>query len=198
MARMGIIADIVRDAKDLGVGIIAGGARHVSFFQGRIQAVRGRVGRIKFLGKHQTRAGKLFNSGASPQATYGKEGMGVNPSLMAQWRALAARAVGGGGGKCATTLIACRLGPDKDPFVLAARDQVRMWCYLARQHTDELALRRAWSAARRDFHCHGWRTVKGPIGATAYTCIHGRAQLIIPSEAKPQCYAKQRSDCNLS
>ena len=99
--------------------------------------------------------------------SYGKEGYGVPPSLMDQYRSLAAHSVGGGGGKCATTLIACRLGHYQDPFILAARDQTKMWFYLVDQEQDWGRVSRAWWKCKGRILCEPrpWAKVRGPMGA---------------------------------
>ena len=80
----GIHLTPVSVAKDLGVGITAGVIRTQGVLKSRILTIKGRVLRIKRLRKVNHAAGKLFNSGAMPQGSYGKEGMGIAPSTLTQ------------------------------------------------------------------------------------------------------------------
>ena len=73
--------------------------------------------------------------------------------------------LGGGGGKCTTTFIVCRLGAHRDPAVQVFLDQLKMWFFLLEQEHDGVALAKAWSLARFQFAKSGWASVKGPIGA---------------------------------
>ena len=134
--------------RDLGLGTAVGRSRVAHFLNRRFLSVGGRVRRIRILVKANKRACMLFNTGCSPSISYGKEGYGIPPSLMTTYRAIASASIGGGSGKCATTMIACRLGPDKDPQLLTIKDQVKMWLYLADQENDLVRLARAWSDAR--------------------------------------------------
>ncbi len=161
----------VASAKDLGVGTIAGVKRTQKLIKGRIVSVRGRVLRIKRLRRVNHQAGKLFNSGAMPQASYGKEGMGINPSTLTQLRALAASAVSTGThGQCPTTLIWLGLGSEHDPMVKVATDQIRMWLYIA-DKADPIKVTKAWWAMKARFMTAQvpWGTVREPIGATIAT-----------------------------
>merc|ERR1712115_80739 len=94
-------------AKDLGIGTNLGGRRITRFVAQRILKAKGRVKRIAILSKANRRAARLFNTGAWPQASYGKEAVGMAPCTLESVRALAAASVNGGGsgGKCPTTLI---------------------------------------------------------------------------------------------
>ena len=113
-------------ARDLGLGAAGAYRRVAKFIMKRLICVKGRVHNVRKMVKAHKRACSLFNTGCHPQMTYGKEAYGANPALLSQWRSLAAYGVGGGGGKCATTLIACRLGQHMDPYVLALRGQLKM------------------------------------------------------------------------
>ena len=93
LAREGLVCGHGLAAKDLGVGIALGRGRCTGVLKHRIKSTRGRVGRIKVLRRTHPRAGKLVNTGAMPQATYGKEVCGVSPGDMAKLRAFAAQAV---------------------------------------------------------------------------------------------------------
>ena len=78
-------------AKDLGVGTTIGYSRCTKFVRQRILKARGRVKRIQALARANKRASKLYTTGAHPQATYGKEAMGMAPGAIQELRAMAAR-----------------------------------------------------------------------------------------------------------
>ncbi len=131
----------------------------------RMISIGGRVLRIRMLRRIDHRAGRLFNTGAYPQGTYGKEGMGVNPSLMTHMRAQAACAVSTcTKGQCPTTLIWLGLGREQDPAIKVPCDQIRMWLYLAPQ-ADQVLISKAWWRMKIDFYTSGmpWSKVKGPL-----------------------------------
>ena len=65
--------------KDLGVATTAGMRRTNKILAKRISINKGRVSRIKMLSRINKNAGKLFNTGAWPAASYGKEAMGMSP-----------------------------------------------------------------------------------------------------------------------
>ena len=98
LAAKGIFVTEATDSKDLGVGTSGAYHRRTKFVNHRVIKARGRVRRISMLAKADKRASKLFNSGAYPQAMYGKEAMGVCPSTMSQMRAMGAECANAGGG----------------------------------------------------------------------------------------------------
>ena len=71
---------------------------------------------------------KLYTTGAHPQATYGKEAIGMAPGAIQGLRAMASASVnsGGGAGKCSTTLIHVGLGQRMDPYHRVVMDQITM------------------------------------------------------------------------
>ena len=135
LRRQGLRLTTAARAKDLGVGMAGGSRRCTNYLRARIVKAKGRITRIKTLQRANKKACRMHNTGAWPQATYGKEAMGLAPGTVRSLRAMAAATVSGNAaGKCATTLIWLALGPDNDPAVRAAVDQVRMWFYLVAQH----------------------------------------------------------------
>ena len=79
--RRGITIKAAKHGKDLGVGTTAGRGRCAAYINSRIISIRGRVSRIKMLHRYHKKAGKLFNSGAYPQGTYGFQAYGIAPSF---------------------------------------------------------------------------------------------------------------------
>ena len=69
----GISLKLVKAAKDLGVGITGGKTRTQKALKHRMTSIGGRVMRIRMLRCIDHKAGRLFNTGAYPQGTYGKE-----------------------------------------------------------------------------------------------------------------------------
>ena len=158
---------VAAEAKDLGVGTTAGVRRTARYLQARICSVRGRVWRIKGLNRVNKKCAKLINTGAWPQATYGKEAFGISPAQMRQVRALAAAAATGEApGKCPTTAIWLSLGPEQDPMIRLVEDIIHMWFSLWGT-MDMVDVSRAWWTAKGRFFTSPspWSTVKGPVGA---------------------------------
>ena len=108
--------------------------------------------RIRVLQSAYKKAGRLFNTGAYPQATYGKEAYGVSPGEIRTLRGLAAQAGGGGGGKCSTTLIWLLMGLQNDPAIRIPKDQVRTWLFLESMTDEKVKLSRAWWLQKGRFH----------------------------------------------
>ena len=97
-------------------------------FKKRAASIKGRTNRIKQLARVCKRAARLFNTGAHPQGSYGKEAIGVCPSTMQQMRALAANCASSNvAGQCASTVIWIVLGKQNDPAVAYPVDQIKMW-----------------------------------------------------------------------
>ena len=167
----GIYFKVASYAKDLGIGTTAGVRRITRFLDLRIRSVRNRVNRIKILNRIDQRAGRLYNTGALPQASYGKEAMGVSPSQLQSLRALAADSVSSATkGQCTTTLIWVALGQENDPATKVVLDQVRAWFSVV-EGADMEQVSRAWWSQKLTFTKSGnpWGTVKGPMGAVIAT-----------------------------
>lgn len=163
-------------AKDLGVGTTIGYSRCTRYVRQRILKARGRVKRIQALTKANRKASKLYTTGAHPQATYGKEAMGMAPGAIQELRAMASASVNSGGsmGKCATTLIHVGLGPRMDPYHRVVLDQITMWFYLISTLGDMGRLHRMWWKAKsRILDAEGvkWGSIRGPMGATIGTLV---------------------------
>ena len=171
LALRGIQVKIATEGRDLGVGTTAGIRRTSGILKQRIASARGRTKRIKLINRINKNAGKLFNSGSWPQASYGKEAMGVTPGDIKQLRTMAADAVtGDANGKCPTTAIWLCLGEKMDPIRRAISDQINMW-FATYQEFDPILVSKAWWAQKVRFETSPspWSTVKGPIGATIGT-----------------------------
>ena len=175
LAREGLVCGHGLAAKDLGVGIALGRGRCTGVLKHRIKSTRGRVGRIKVLRRTHPRAAKLVNTGAMPQATFGKEVCGVSPGDMSKLRAFAAQAVSTSSkGQCATTLIILNLGRNYDPQVKCVVDQVRnwLWIYGTLDGAEKLRTVRAWRKCNEHLmkaingEPQPFRRVRGPMGAT--------------------------------
>ena len=93
LAKMGVTVSVTRQAKDLGIDTTIGIRRATSTIKKRILSARKRTFRIKILRQATYKAAKLLPSGAMPQASYGKEGMGISPNQVSVLRAMAASAV---------------------------------------------------------------------------------------------------------
>ena len=131
LAVHGVSTKHVHAAKDLGVGRSLGWRKCTFALTKRITATVGRVRRIKVLRKTKARAAKLVNTGAMPQATYGKEVCGVGPSAMHKLRQFAAHAVSSDTrGQCKTTCIWIGLGMHNDPWIKCTIDQMKTWFML--------------------------------------------------------------------
>ena len=151
--RLGTCIKHVKTAKDLGVGTTAGIRRTTIATSKRYCNTAKRVKRIKILRRIDHRAGRLFNSGASPQATYGKEAFGTPPGLLQKTRAMAAQAVSTGtAGQCPTTLIWLGLGPEHDPAYKTVADQIRMWLWIVDNDDRPIATARSWWAKKTKLH----------------------------------------------
>ena len=112
---IGIPTKYVLSAKDLGVGRVLGERRCTATLSKRISQTKGRIYRIKVLRRTNARAAKLVNTGAMPQATYGKEACGLSMEMVHRLRSMAACAVGSSArGQCNTTRIWLTLGMHND------------------------------------------------------------------------------------
>ena len=150
----------------MGLGITCGSRRCTVEIRHRFTKVKGRVRRIKILHAMNKKAGKLYNTGASPQATYGKEGCGVSPSMMQDLRALAAETVSSKvKGQCATTRIHIHLGQANDPSIKSLLDQVNTWLDI-RQVADPIKVTKACWKCKQNFDnaTNKWNTITGPMG----------------------------------
>jgi len=137
----------------------------------RLRTIRGRVLRISKLHSVNKGAGKLFNSGAYPQGTYGFQAYGMDPASLANLRAMASNAVTSQcHGQCATTAIWLHLGLYHDPAVKVPLEQIKMWFYLLKQQ-DRTEISRAWWQAKAEILTahRKWSVVRGPMGATIAT-----------------------------
>ena len=175
LASQGIEVTCTTVAKDLGVGTTGAYGRRTIFLNQRVIKARGKVRRISILAKADKRAAKLFNSGAYPQALYGKEAVGICPSTMSQMRAMGAECANAGGsaGKCTTTLIWLALSPAMDPAIRVTIDQITMWFYLLGTQVELLNVYKAWAMMkqRASRTTTPWAKVCEPIGATICTLM---------------------------
>ena len=173
-SHIGIKLSPATQGKDLGVSTSADMRRTIDTFAKRIIAVRGRVKRIKTLGKVTKKASRLFNTGALPQATYGKEAAGASPTAIDKLRALAANAASSQcGGQCATTIIHLVLGEHNDPGIKCITDQISMWFNLL-ENQDMIKVTKAWWKMKERINhiANPWKAIAGPLGATIGTLYH--------------------------
>ena len=80
MKAKGITLRITRVGKDLGVGVTGGKMRITKLLKHRLISINGRVIRIQKLRNVDHRAGRLFNTGAYPQAHMVKKAWGWHPA----------------------------------------------------------------------------------------------------------------------
>ena len=175
---IGIPTKYVLSAKDLGVGRVLGERRCTAILSKRISQTKGRVYRIKVLRRTNAGAAKLVNTGAMPQATYGKEACGLSMEMVHRLRSMAACAVGSSArGQCNTTRIWLTLGMHNDPWVKAVVDQVKTWLWLYAESVRsgqtsrtaqnwELAKAKILGTEERIGAIAGFRKVIGPMGGT--------------------------------
>ena len=90
LQKLGIGAELVEEAKDLGVGTSAGKRRAVALQNKRIAKAVKRRQRIRRLVAKNPQAAKLNSTGAWPQAVWSHEAMGLAPSKVRALRTGAA------------------------------------------------------------------------------------------------------------
>ena len=145
------------------------------------------VYKIKALRGTNARAGKLVNTGAMPQATYGKEAGGLTPSVIKHLGTYAAQAVSTSTrGQCPTTLIWMSIGIHYDPMIKAIIDQAKTWLWLwytvLNEQDDRIRkdfwakVHHAWNKAKEQIILPG---VDGAQPEVKYNMVHGPMGSII-------------------
>ena len=101
--------------------------------------------RIKLLIYHARKKAKaLYGTGVLPAATYGAGAVGYSPSMIKQFRTMAADCMGSAKyGRCPITAIAIAKWPEWDPEVRGPTRLILEWCRLAPRIAPE-NLTNAW------------------------------------------------------
>ncbi len=171
LGRAGQQIDATAVAEDLGVPTGCGSRRAVGAFKKRLARGLRRARRVRALVRADPRATKLYSTGVKPQQSYGSCVHGAAPSQVQSMRRAAVLCCAPAGVQaCTTTLLAWRLGSQRDPAVATPLEQVKLWMKLwARASpTDRRDLRKAWARALPRVLLRGvrWSRVAGPLQAT--------------------------------
>ena len=174
---------IKRSARDLGVLNSIAPTRRTAVITSRFNKAKARMNRIAPLSRKVRGARILTSTGAIPSALWGHQAIGVAPRQLQELRSAAATAAAiGGAGRCTTTAIALSLGPDKDPALVIADQQVRFFFSLLSSDSTLRGLTaRHWSDLSKPLLSEEgqvvWNKAYGPVTATMATLLQYKWRL---------------------
>ena len=158
--------------EDLGIGFRPGRRTAVTI-KNRLSIGLVRASRASLLRRAAgTAAGKLFNTGVKPAATFGQAASGLSARQRATLLSAARKVAGPGGfAPCSRTLVQIRLGVK--PPIQAQTEQIRLWWNLWQSLEDRPTVTKAWrSFCESTAHlseARSWEKATGPIAATVLT-----------------------------
>ena len=167
--------------KDLGVQHTAAARRNTLLQRQRLRKATIRCQKISKLARNVRKAGKLAQTGALPQATWGVGALGMSPTTLKQFRSAMAAASGiVAEGRCPATAIAIVMGPRVDPAIQIPMLQCSLWIDLWRGDASLRAL-----AARH------WADSYNSIRGLGPGVQADRATMVAEACYKPQLFSSR-------